>query len=77
VGLATCATWLVAALVTRISSLGALTAAALSSLWLVVFHQGQMMFLVVILTVLVYARHWTNLERIKKGTEPRIGQKKA
>ena len=77
VGLATCATWAVAALVTRISSLGALTAAALSSLWLVVFHQGQMIVLVVILTVLVYARHWANLERIKKGTEPRIGQKKA
>ena len=77
VGLATCATWAVAALVTRISSLGALTAAALSSLWLVMFHQGQMMFLVAILTVLVYLRHWANLERIKKGTEPRIGQKKA
>jgi len=77
VGLATCATWLVAALLTRISSLGALTAAALSSLWLMVFHQGQMLFLVVILTVLVYIRHWANLERIKAGTEPKIGQKKA
>ena len=77
VGLVTCATWLVAALVTRISSLGALTAAAMASLWLVVFHQGQMMVLVMILTVLVYARHWANLERIKLGTEPRIGQKKA
>jgi len=77
VGVATCVTWLVAALVTRISSLGALTAAALSSLWLVVFHQGQMLFLVGILTVLVYIRHWANLERIKKGTEPKIGQKKA
>ena len=72
VGLACCATWAVAAAVTRISSL-----AALSSLWLVVFQQGQMIFLVMILTVLVYIRHWANLERIKKGTEPRIGQKKA
>jgi glycerol-3-phosphate acyltransferase PlsY len=77
VGLACCATWAVAAAVTRISSLAALTAAALSSLWLVVFQQGQMIFLAVILTVLVYIRHWANLERIKKGTEPRIGQKKA
>lgn len=77
VGLACCATWAVAAAVTRISSLAALTAAALSSLWLVVFQQGQMIFLVMILTVLVYIRHWANLERIKKGTEPRIGQKKA
>ena len=77
VGLACCATWAVAAAITRISSLAALTAAALSSLWLVVFQQGQMIFLAVILTVLVYIRHWANLERIKKGTEPRIGQKKA
>ena len=77
VGLACCATWAVAAAVTRISSLAALTAAALSSMWLVVFGQGQMIFLSVVLTVLVYIRHWANLERIKAGTEPRIGQKKA
>ena len=77
VGLACCATWAVAAAVTRISSLAALTAAALSSLWFVVFGQGQMIFLAIILTVLVYIRHWANLERIKAGTEPRIGQKKA
>jgi glycerol-3-phosphate acyltransferase PlsY len=77
VGLATCATWAVAAAVTRISSLAALTAAALSTVWLVVFREGHMIFLVILLTVLVYIRHWANLERIKKGTEPRIGQKKA
>ena len=57
--------------------LAALCAAALSSLWLVVFHQGQMILLVIILTLLVYARHWANLKRIKQGTEPRIGQKNA
>jgi glycerol-3-phosphate acyltransferase PlsY len=67
---------LVAVLITRISSMGALTAAALSTLWLVVLNQGQMMFLVIVLTLLVYARHWANLDRIKKGTEPKIGQKK-
>ena len=75
VGLASCATWAVAALLTRISSLAALTAAALSSLWLVVFRDGQMMVLVILLTLLVYLRHWANLERIKKGTEPKIGAK--
>ena len=77
VGLACCATWAIVAAITRISSLAALTAAALSTLWLMVFQQGQMIFLVVILTLLVYARHWANLERIKQGTEPKIGQKKA
>lgn len=76
VGLAVCATWLVTALLTRISSLSALVAAASSALWLFVFNQGQMLFLAVILTLLVYVRHWANLERIKAGTEPKIGQKK-
>ena len=76
VGLACCATWAIAAAITRISSLAALTAAALSTLWLMVFQQGQMIFLVVILTLLVYVRHWANLQRIKQGTEPKIGQQK-
>ena len=77
VGIAACATWLVVAVITRISSLSALVAAALSSLWLFVFNQGQMLILVVLLTVLVYIRHWANLQRIKAGTEPKIGAKKA
>lgn len=77
VGLAACGTWLVVAVVTRISSLSALVAAALSSLWLFVFNQGQMLVLVILLTVLVYIRHWANLQRIKAGTEPKIGAKKA
>ena len=77
VGLACCATWALAAAITRISSLAALTAAAMSTLWLMVFREGHMIFLVAVLTVLVYARHWANLERIKNGTEPKIGQKRA
>jgi glycerol-3-phosphate acyltransferase PlsY len=77
VGLAACATWAVTAAVTRISSLSALVSAASATLWLVVFDQGRMILLVVVLTLLVYIRHWANLQRIKAGTEPRIGAKKA
>lgn len=77
VGLAACGTWLVVAVISRISSLSALVAAAMSSLWLLVFDRGQMLLLVVALTVLVYIRHWANLQRIKAGTEPKIGAKKA
>lgn len=76
VGLAACATWAVTAAISRISSLSALVAAALSSLWLLVFHDGQMLLLTMALTVLIYWKHWPNLERIKAGTEPKIGQKK-
>lgn len=77
VGLAACATWAAAAAVWRISSLAALVAAALSGLWLFMFDQGHMLALVFILTVLVYIRHWPNLQRLKAGTEPKIGAKKA
>ena len=77
VGLAACGTWLVAALLTRTSSIAALTVAATSSLWLLWFNEGRMLLLVILLTVLVYIRHSENLKRIKAGTEPKIGQKKA
>ncbi|AWD22658.1 glycerol-3-phosphate 1-O-acyltransferase PlsY [Fuscovulum blasticum] len=76
VGLAACATWLVGAALTRISSAAALIAAAVTPLWLWAFGQGQMLILVIVLTILIYIRHAANLARIKAGTEPKIGQKK-
>ena len=75
VGLAACATWAVTAAITRISSLSALVAAALSGLWCFVFSRGDLLILTFALMVLVYIRHWPNLQRIKAGTEPKIGQK--
>ena len=74
-GLAACAIWLVTALLTRISSLSALVAAALSpvvALWL----DGPRMALVAaVMAVLIFIRHRTNIARITAGTEPRIGKR--
>ena len=56
---------------------GALVAAASASGWLLLFGKGQMLFLVMLLTVLIYIKHAANIARIKAGTEPKIGQKKA
>lgn len=75
VGLATCLTWLVTAVIGRISSLAALVAALLAVAWAPLFGHGQMIYLVVILATLVYFRHLPNIERLKAGTEPRIGGK--
>ena len=75
VGLAACATWAAAAFVTRISSASALVAAATSGLWCFVFDRGDALFLSFALMLLVYIRHWPNLQRIKAGTEPKIGRK--
>ena len=74
-GLAACAIWLATALVTRISSLSALVAAALSpviALWL----DGPRLALVTgFMAVLIFIRHSANIARIKAGTEPKIGKK--
>ncbi|MEO1152425.1 MAG: glycerol-3-phosphate 1-O-acyltransferase PlsY [Pseudomonadota bacterium] len=75
VGLAACATWLVTALIFRISSLSALAAAALSALWAFLLGFPQMIVLTLALAVLVFVRHGANIKRIAAGTEPRIGQK--
>ncbi|MCB5410993.1 glycerol-3-phosphate 1-O-acyltransferase PlsY [Pseudogemmobacter sp. CC-YST710] len=76
VGLCICATWLACAFLTRMSSAAALLAAATSPLWLVPFERGDLLMLTLVLTALIYIRHWGNLARIKAGTEPRIGAKK-
>ena len=77
VGLAACGTWLISAVVTRTSSIAALVAAASSGLWILALTDGSLLVLALILTVLIYVRHGENLKRIKAGTEPRIGAKKA
>lgn len=75
VGLAACLTWAVTVAVTRISSMGALMAAALSTLWVFALGHPRMFVLGVILTILVFVRHRENIWRLKAGTEPKIGEK--
>ena len=75
VGIACCLTWLVTAIVTRISSLSALIAAASSTVWVVLLTNGSALLLGIPLTLVVYWRHRENIARIRAKTEPRIGQK--
>ncbi|MDG3041107.1 glycerol-3-phosphate 1-O-acyltransferase PlsY [Roseicyclus marinus] len=74
VGLAACATWAAVAAVTRISSLSALVAAALSPVWAIVLGQGTAALLLVLLAGLIFWRHAANISRLIAGTEPRIGR---
>ena len=76
VGVAAGATWIVTARLTRISSLGALVAAALAPAYL--FLMGRPLPLVLLaffMGVLIYIRHIPNIRRLRKGEEPRIGKK--
>jgi glycerol-3-phosphate acyltransferase PlsY len=75
VGLACCATWLVATALTRVSSIGALMAASFSSIWAVMLGHGPTLLLCAILTLLVFWRHRANIVRIRSGQEPKIGAK--
>ncbi len=75
VGLACSLTWLAAAALSRISSMGALAAAAASILWAPILGYGATMLLGLVLTLLVFWRHRANIARIRAGAEPKIGQR--
>ncbi|MEL7012824.1 MAG: glycerol-3-phosphate 1-O-acyltransferase PlsY [Pseudomonadota bacterium] len=74
VGIACGLSWIFAVAVTRQSSMGALMAASLSTIWIFALGEPRMFFLGVILTVLIFWRHWPNVQRLRAGTEPKIGQ---
>lgn len=74
VGLAACATWLLFAIVTRLSSFAALMSAATCTMWMFFFLHGQTFFLGILLTILIFFSHSGNIKRLKAGTEPKIGQ---
>jgi glycerol-3-phosphate acyltransferase PlsY len=75
IGLLACATWAATAAVTRISSLSALTAAALTPVYAALMGQPQFVLLTILLAVLIFVRHHANIRRLIAGTEPRIGKK--
>ncbi len=75
VGLAACGTWAAVAAISRISSLSALVAAALSVIWAGIFGHGEMLALILVLAALIFWRHRANIARLRAGTEPRIGRK--
>ncbi len=73
VGLATIATWLVMALLFRISSLAALTAILLTPLyfWLL-DRQPPLLAVAMVITLLLFWRHRSNIRKLLDGTEGRI-----
>ena len=77
IGLMACATWLVVAAVSRISSLSALAAAGLAPGYLAFAGYSEMVLLALLLAILVWVRHAANIRRMREGTEPRIGKKAA
>ncbi len=77
IGLAVVVAWLTVVVVSRYSSLAAVTAALFAPVatWYVV-GPGAMLWAVIAISVLLIARHHTNIAKLLRGEESRIGQKK-
>ena len=76
-GILTCATWLVSALMFRISSLSALIAAAFAPFYTWLVYGSIPATVVLIIAALIFVKHKDNIARLMNGTEPKIGRKKA
>ncbi|OUR76406.1 glycerol-3-phosphate acyltransferase [Alphaproteobacteria bacterium 46_93_T64] len=85
-GIAVALTWLLVAVVLRISSLAALIAAVFSPLYIyglmnaplfgdMYFGDLQRIEFSAFMAILIFIRHHENIARLLKGTEPRIGKK--
>ncbi|AGH98655.1 glycerol-3-phosphate 1-O-acyltransferase PlsY [Micavibrio aeruginosavorus] len=76
-GLAACATWLVVAFISRISSLSALIAmVSMPISAFLVYHDAKLAAVCAGVAAFVWIRHKANIQRILKGEEPKIGKKK-
>jgi glycerol-3-phosphate acyltransferase PlsY len=77
-GLLAALAWISMAVLFRISSLAALTAAALSPFFVLATDGPYAFLLMAIFTaVLIFLRHRENIARLLRGEEPKIGGKKS
>lgn len=69
--------WLGVFLISRVSSLAALTASILVPVGALLMGETQFaVYVLVVLSVMVFFTHRTNLSRLLAGTEPKFGAKK-
>ena len=71
-GILICLTWVLIAFLSRTSSLSALISSLSSILWLWVLGAPSAVFIMTVLTILIWYRHIENIKRIIKNSEPKI-----
>lgn len=76
-GLIALAVWLLATLITRISSVGGMSAAVSTAVAAAFFFRPDLSILFLALAIMVLWKHRENIMRLIQGTEPRIGRKSA
>ena len=74
-GLAACAIWLLTAAISRISSLSALMAAALTPVLAWSMGRADLVLVSLFMAALIFLRHRANIARLLDGSEPRLGRK--
>lgn len=78
IGVIAGATWILMAALFRISSLAALTAVALTPVYILALSQPRAFLIAALfMGALIYYKHVPNIQRLLKGEEPRIGGKSA
>ena len=70
-----CLIWLATAFLTRYSSLSALIASVVTPLFLLLLGHSSLALLFAVLTLLLLYMHRGNIQRLRAGTEGKIGQK--
>ena len=68
-----CGVWLIATLIFRISSLSALIAAASLPLIAATTGQKTLVFVIMVMSLLVFIKHKDNIKRLMRGEEAKIG----
>ena len=71
-GILVCLTWTLTAFLSRISSLSALISSLSSILWVWILGVPSAVFIMTVLTILIWYRHIENIKRIIKNSEPKI-----
>jgi len=77
VGLVLVITWVLIAALSRFSSLASIISAILLPLYLLFFSEPYYVLPMLILSAIILIRHRTNIQRLIKGTEPKLGKKSA
>lgn len=74
-GIAACVTWLIVAAIFRYSSLAALVSLMAPPIVLMIYELHNAALVAAVLTVLAWYRHRENIQRLRTGTESKIGKK--
>jgi acyl phosphate:glycerol-3-phosphate acyltransferase len=70
-----CVIWLATAFLTRYSSLSALIASVVAPIFLLLLGHSSLALLFAVLTLLLIYMHRANIQRLRAGSEGKIGQK--